>query len=527
LALLFCSRMADELPRLWEKFNLTETEDVELEIPGGKFQKVVSRGKTCIIGKLIADRLVSKELLKDSLSRWWKIKGEPSFKVLGDNLFLIDFTYKEDKERVLARQSWVFENSLFLIEDFDGTAAPTEFTFDKASFWVQMTNLPLGCMGKEIGEMIAASVGVVQAIDTDGEGLGWGESLRAKILLDLSKPLPRGRKIKLQGSTRWITFKYEHLPKFCFNCGVIVHGKSGCTRQSSLRLQEQEYGPWLRAPSPTRLTDRNQGRFNTRRGASSQGNSEKGAQREKGHKRRDDRNMVESDGEKEDGAAADTSQKERNPKPRRKQGGEGGTNYGNSNSKSNIYEGERMRRDIGVQEKEKGNTRHDEFMRKDMRPSTADQRENKKGKWEADLRSSAPNTQGHVAENEVNETVDQLSMGPDGIVKSPMSSQSFKGPRISEVEKTMQAEQSGSKKETGGVKNTFEQTMVTWKRKTRGDDDAEDTISLSKGGKKKRDAHEDIKTTGAVRKGQITCEEKESKIGSGLAEAVVQPRRPQ
>lgn len=60
-----------------------------------------------------------------------------------------------------------------------------------------MTNLPLGCMGKEIGEMIGASVGVVEAIVTNGEGLGWGESLCAKILLDLSRPLPRGRKIKL------------------------------------------------------------------------------------------------------------------------------------------------------------------------------------------------------------------------------------------------------------------------------------------------------------------------------------------
>lgn len=92
--------MVDELPRLWEKFTLTEAEDVELEIPGGKFQKVVSRVQTCIVGKLIADQLVSKEVLKDSLSLWWKLRGELSFKVLGDNLFLIDFTHKEDKEHV-------------------------------------------------------------------------------------------------------------------------------------------------------------------------------------------------------------------------------------------------------------------------------------------------------------------------------------------------------------------------------------------------------------------------------------------
>jgi hypothetical protein len=123
-----------------------------------------------------------------------------------------------------------------------------------------------------------------------------------------------------------------------------------------------------------------------------------------------------------------------------------------------------------------------------------------------------------------NEMVDQLIMGPDDIVSSPMSSQSFKGPKFLEVEKTMQAEQLGSK-ESGGAKNTFEQTMVTWKRKTRGDDEVEDPISLTKG--EKRDIHGDIKMTGAVQKGPKTCEEVELKIGLGLTEAVVQPHRPQ
>jgi hypothetical protein len=71
-----------------------------------------------------------------------------------------------------------------------------------------MTNLPLACMGLEIGRRIGASVGLVEVIDTDGKGIGWREFLWVKILIDLSKPLPRGWKINLQGTSRWITFKY-------------------------------------------------------------------------------------------------------------------------------------------------------------------------------------------------------------------------------------------------------------------------------------------------------------------------------
>jgi hypothetical protein len=81
-----------------------------------------------------------------------------------------------------------------------------------------MVNLPLACIGRETGRVIGALVGEVEAVDTDGKGVGWGESLRVKIRLDLTKPLAHGRMLKFQGKTRWIAFQYERLPKFCFNC---------------------------------------------------------------------------------------------------------------------------------------------------------------------------------------------------------------------------------------------------------------------------------------------------------------------
>jgi hypothetical protein len=61
-----------------------------------------------------------------------------------------------------------------------------------------MINLPLACMNLEIGSKIKASVGVVENVDTDGEGNGWGKYLRVKIRLDLKKPFPRGRKINIE-----------------------------------------------------------------------------------------------------------------------------------------------------------------------------------------------------------------------------------------------------------------------------------------------------------------------------------------
>jgi hypothetical protein len=253
--------MADDLVNQWENFSLTEEEDFELAIPKVDIQERVTRGQACILGKLISDRLVSRETIRNYFMDWWKPLKSITFKILGDNLFLIDFEDLEDKERVLNGRPWVFEGSLFIVEDFDGLTPPSKFTFDKAAFWVRMIDLPLACMSLEIGKRIGASMGEVEHVDTDGEGIGWGKYLRVKIRLDLHKPLQRGRKINVEGTSTWITFQYERLPKFCFQCGVICHGRTGCPKRNGFHQQEtNQYGPWLRAASPTRKPEKNFGK---------------------------------------------------------------------------------------------------------------------------------------------------------------------------------------------------------------------------------------------------------------------------
>jgi hypothetical protein len=145
---------------------------------------------------------------------------------------------------------------LVSLADFDGLTPPKELKFERESFWIRMYNLPLACMGKTTGEKIRASVGVVEEVDVWEEAAGWGEYLRVKISIDLSSPLARGRMLHLQGRSNWVAFKYEKLPKFCYYCGVIKHGRSGCIEQGAGKKNGDEegypYGPWLRVAFPPR-----------------------------------------------------------------------------------------------------------------------------------------------------------------------------------------------------------------------------------------------------------------------------------
>jgi hypothetical protein len=186
----------------------------------------------------------------------WQPAGNLSIQSLGDNLFVMDFEYAWEKARVLEGRPWVFDGTLFAVENFDDTIPPTRMEFDKAAFWVRMFNLPLACMGRDFGIQLGGTVGEVEEVDTNDEGVAWGEFLRVRIKISLSKPIARGRVINVKGSPIKIPFQYERLPRICFQCGVIRHGGPGCFAFGKGRvhglIEESQYGPWLRVSSNPR-----------------------------------------------------------------------------------------------------------------------------------------------------------------------------------------------------------------------------------------------------------------------------------
>lgn len=70
----------------------------------------------------------------------------------------------------------------------------------------------------------------MEEVETDMDGTGWGEYLRVRVHLSLTKPIPRGLTLKLKDKSLWAPFQYEKIPKFCFSCGVISQGRVGCLK---------------------------------------------------------------------------------------------------------------------------------------------------------------------------------------------------------------------------------------------------------------------------------------------------------
>jgi hypothetical protein len=246
--------MEDDMNKLWEKFSLLEEEDEEVFAPEDEVEPMVKRGSACVVGKLLADRMVGKGVIRPPLIRAWQPTGNVTFKTLGKNLFLIEFEHEWDKIRIMEGRPWTFDRDLLSLADFDGITPVEELEFEKAAFWVRMYKLPLACMSKAIGHRIGATVGEVLEVEVDDEGVGWGEYLRLRIVLDLTKPLSRGRQLRLRDRSLWILFKYEKIPRFCFSCGIIRHGPGGCMNQRGRRAlgdaEETQFGKWLSVTPP-------------------------------------------------------------------------------------------------------------------------------------------------------------------------------------------------------------------------------------------------------------------------------------
>ena len=72
--------------------------------------------------------------------------------------------------------------------------------------------------------------------------------------LDVTKKLIRGKKIAVEGGEqRWISFKYEHFPNFCYRCGMLSHGLRDCSEGKVEALPELpalQCGAWLRGEVP-------------------------------------------------------------------------------------------------------------------------------------------------------------------------------------------------------------------------------------------------------------------------------------
>lgn len=92
----------------------------------------------------------------------------------------------------------------------DGLLQVHQIDFTHASFWVCLHDLPIAAKNEYTGNLIGNHIGRVVEVDVEKNEMAWGEYMRIRVSMDITKPLLKGKRINIgEGKKSWTKFSYE------------------------------------------------------------------------------------------------------------------------------------------------------------------------------------------------------------------------------------------------------------------------------------------------------------------------------
>lgn len=180
---------------MFRRLNLTEDENVVADFSDFEDEEEPALMEWALVGKVLLPVPVHVNTVLSAMKPAW---GNPvGLKIRaigekGDNLFVLEFGSAGDLERVLSGSPWMVGRYAVLLQDYDEKLSESEIIFDRLKLWVRILNLPLGWMNRMRGSRAMSLVGRVEKMDVDKDGKASGAYLRARVAIEIDKPLRRG-----------------------------------------------------------------------------------------------------------------------------------------------------------------------------------------------------------------------------------------------------------------------------------------------------------------------------------------------
>ncbi|XP_060959248.1 uncharacterized protein LOC133030502 [Cannabis sativa] len=169
-------------------------------------------------------------------------------KELDTNCYLFQFYHEIDIQSMTNRSPWTFNRFLLIFKRLQRGKEPRLVTLNEVDMWVQLHDLRSEFKTATIIKDVANYIGkFVQSDERNFMGL-WRDYLRVRVTLNVMKPLKRRMKLRNTAEIEFLTnFKYEHLPTFCFICGIMGHSESFCLRRFEVGEDQiiKSYGKWM------------------------------------------------------------------------------------------------------------------------------------------------------------------------------------------------------------------------------------------------------------------------------------------
>ncbi|XBJ26650.1 hypothetical protein VPH35_004026 [Triticum aestivum] len=242
----------EEVTAKFRKLNLAAGEDEKLIMSDDEEDedepKVFS-----VIGKVLSPSTLQLQTIMGAMK---PASGNPKglrARMVGDNVFIVDFMTEADKERALDGTPWLVGRHAVLLKEFEKNLRPLDVRFESMHIWVRIINILFKWMNKKKGWKVAGLAGKVDKLDVDEFGDAAGKYLRARVEIPIEKPLKRYITIETSEGDEYYDLQYEKLPFFCFSCGIMGHSELECQNPSGRDAEGKwEYDNSIRAPEERR-----------------------------------------------------------------------------------------------------------------------------------------------------------------------------------------------------------------------------------------------------------------------------------
>ena len=124
-------------------------------------------------------------------------------------MMLFTFDNKIEMEKILSTEPWSFDKHLMVSQSYNKDIDLADMDFNMVTFWVQVHEIPIRFITRNVAEKIYRAIGKVTRVAKDCEGEGDG-FIRVRVTIDIFQLLCQGRVISLEnGKELWVPFKYE------------------------------------------------------------------------------------------------------------------------------------------------------------------------------------------------------------------------------------------------------------------------------------------------------------------------------
>ncbi|KAF5186680.1 Rna exonuclease [Thalictrum thalictroides] len=182
--------------------------------------------------------LLGEDLVREVLSRYWKLKKQFIMRPYGEKMFTFKFESEEDRSSVLEKGSLHIASQLVVIRPWKPFVETEGEELKTIPIWVLFKNFPMDLWDAKGFHMVGSSVGHPLFTDRLTEERQRTSYARICIEVDTNCKFPKETTIVLdQKKVVRIPIEYNWKPAKCMKCDVFGHNEKTCPKAKKVNQQ--------------------------------------------------------------------------------------------------------------------------------------------------------------------------------------------------------------------------------------------------------------------------------------------------